>query len=157
MHTVIYTYTYSTNVKHIWSHKIICRIFCFISEILFIEHQNSHIKLENLNIATMSNRYLLRQMVLDTDKFFQRMKCFYDFWKVRNYLLNIYIRPFCWSCNLLKIWLWLSFQFHQKPETELENDAVSSVDCIMVAVGDDYGSVYNKSVSLHVSTMWFSI
>lgn len=41
--------------------------------------------------------------------------------------------------------------FVKNPETP-ENDALSKVDCLMVAVGDDKDTVYSKSISLHVSS-----
>lgn len=48
------------------------------------------------------------------------------------------------------------YQFLQNPETP-ENDALSKVDCLMVAVGDDKDTVYSKSISLHVRFMFYVV
>lgn len=98
-------------------------------------------KIENW-LATMSNRYLLHQMVFDNNRFFQRLRRLYDGWKV-----------------IIKWWRQLGriskhdnlFHFGILQNPDSENNAWSNVDCMMVAVGDDYGSVNSKSASLHVS------
>lgn len=86
-------------------------------------------------------------MVLDRERFFQRLKLFYDAWKVNLYLFNI--RQHSDENIHLKI--------SQSPEPELDNNnTMPSVDCIMVVVGDDDDDALknNKSMALHVSVLF---